>query len=108
MTFWKASRIGNRAHSLLPKFVDPWAEITPSALAGPGVSRPTALTLLMAIPARSAACFSATSICFRVTAGPRPTSDGDSSISEMWNVPSSPRSVTLTLVPPRSTPAKKF
>ena len=53
-----APRTSNPRQASLAKFVAPRAAITPSALTGPGVSRPTARTRARGVPVISSTCSS--------------------------------------------------
>ena len=57
-------------HSGWLKFVEPLDEITPSALAGPGVSRPTATTAPGGSPVCASTASNAWRSASRVAAGP--------------------------------------
>ena len=65
-----APRKSKPHHSGSEKFVAPLLEMTPVALAGPGVSRPTASTDAAGTPATSSASAMAAPIASRAATGP--------------------------------------
>ena len=84
-----SARMSNPAQSGWTKLVEPRALSTPAALAGPGVSSPTATTSSRRMPALSAAIFRPSSICCRQTSGPCFESAGCSHSPSMRNCSSS-------------------
>ena len=99
-----AARKSNPHHSGWAKLVAPRLEMTPSALAGPGVSSPTATTLLRATPVREIAAVNTSRIASIAAAGPSVTRLGTSSIPPTRNTPPSTSTVALVFVPPTSRP----
>src|SRR5580658_7780994 len=87
-----------------PKFVAPLDEMTPSPLAGPGVSRPTARTAVIGSPVNASTCCTQSTSDWMALSGPSLTLLGTSAISSMRNRPSESRIVPLLAVPPLSTP----
>src|SRR5512132_4027619 len=78
--------------------------MTPSALAGPGVSRPTARTDVLAVPVCSRMWSSACTSASTATSGPSCTELGVSTSRSTRNFPEASRTVALLLVPPLSRP----
>ena len=98
-----APRTSNPDQAGCEKLVDPTEEITPSALAGPGVSRPTTRTSDRSMPVAS-------STARTPARGPRPplpalgTRLGISSRRSTRNRPAASTTVALFAVPPLSRP----
>ena len=86
------------------KFTAPRVEITPSALAGPGVSRPTARTASRRTPVRPSTPVNASLSASMATAGPSPTRLGVSTSRSTRNWPVQSSTVALMAVPPLSRP----
>src|SRR4029453_17605441 len=78
--------------------------MTPSAEAGPGVSRPTARTGVLAVPVCSRMWSSACTSASTATSGPSCTQLGVSTSRSTRNRPEGSRTVALLLVPPLSRP----
>src|SRR5690348_817264 len=91
-------------HSGWLKFVEPLDEITPSALAGPGVSRPTATTAEGGSPVWASTDSNAWRSASRAAGGPSSTQLGVSHRSSTRNRPKPSRTVALVAVPPMSRP----
>src|SRR5580704_6918601 len=87
-----------------PKFVAPLDEMTPSRLAGPGVSRPTARTDVLGTPVSSSTCCTESTSDWMALSGPSLTSLGASTIWSRRNRPLESRIVPLFMVPPLSRP----
>jgi hypothetical protein len=86
------------------KFVEPFDEMTPSALAGPGVSRPTARTRLSGVLVRARIPVNASASCSTADSGPSCTRLGFSTRRSTRNWPVASRTVALLHVPPLSRP----
>src|SRR2546423_109412 len=86
------------------KLVDPLDEMTPVALAGPGVSRPTAATADRAVPVSARMLSIASASASTATSGPSSTRLGVSTMRSTRNRPDASRTVALLLVPPLSRP----
>ena len=81
-----------------------WHPVTrsrPVALAGPGVSRPTASTAASGTPAASSAASIDTAMASRAASGPSLTRLGDSTMWSTRNVPETSSTVALVFVPRR-------
>src|SRR5690349_188791 len=91
-------------HSRCEKFVAPFDEITPSALAGPGVSRPTAATRDSGTPVSERMLVSASASASMAAAGPSSTRLGTSTMRSTRNWPAESSTVALFAVPPLSRP----
>ena len=91
-------------HSGVEKLVAPRDEITPSALAGPGVSRPTARTAARGVPVAASTDSSAPTIASTAICGPSTTRLGTSTSVSTRNSPADVRTVALLEVPPLSRP----
>ena len=86
------------------KFVEPFDEITPSALAGPGVSRPTARTRVSGVLVSSRMPRNASASCSTADSGPSCTRLGFSTSRSTRNCPVASSTVALLQVPPLSRP----
>ena len=82
----------------------PRDEMTPSALAGPGVSRPTARTRSRAMPVRRRTSSNERTRASIATSGPSVTRLGLSRSSSTRKRPEASRTVALFLLPPLSSP----
>jgi hypothetical protein len=91
-------------HSRWEKLVAPFDEMTPVALAGPGVSSPTARTSVRTVPVSSRIPSNAVASESTATEGPSSTRLGVSTrrSTRYWPVASS--TVALLVVPPLSSP----
>src|ERR1019366_4196035 len=87
-----------------PTFVAPLDDMTPSPLAGPGVSRPTARTEVIGMPVSSSTCWTESASDWMGLSGPSLTSLGSSAIWLRRNRPPESRIVPLFMVPPLSRP----
>src|ERR1700744_6482461 len=94
----------NRAQSGCPKFVAPPVTSTPSALAGPGVSSPTARTQSLGTPLIASTLSKESTSAVMALSGPSRTRLGNSAISAMRNLPSESSTVPLFAVPLLSMP----
>src|SRR6266545_853758 len=99
-----APRKSNPRHSGWEKLVEPREEITPVALAGPGVSSPTAVTAVREMPVRARMLSIAPASASTATAGPSSTRLGVSTMRSTRNRPEASSTVALLLVPPLSRP----
>src|SRR5271155_659043 len=99
-----APRISKPPQPASPKFVAPLEEMTPSALAGPGVSRPIARTAASGTPVSARTCSTASIRDWMALSGPSLTLLGTSAIWSRRNRPSESRIVPLFVVPPLSRP----
>ena len=99
-----APRISKPPQPASPKFVAPLEEMTPSALAGPGVSRPIARTAASGTPVSPSTCSTASIRDRMALSGPSLTLLGTSAIWSRRNRPSESRIVPLFVVPPLSRP----
>src|SRR5438105_4782246 len=99
-----APRKSNPPQPSCPKFVEPFDEITPSALAGPGVSSPTARTRSRAVPVRWRMESKASMSAATATAGPSRTRLGVSTRRSTRQPLAGSMTVALFLVPPLSRP----
>src|SRR5262245_53073532 len=99
-----APRKSKPHHAGCEKFVAPFEEITPSALAGPGVSRPTARTAVWSKPVSCRMLASECASASTATSGPSLTRLGVSTIPSTRNSPDASRTVALFIVPPLSRP----
>src|SRR5579859_626418 len=100
----RAPRMSKPRHSGWEKLVDPLEEITPSALAGPGVSSPTAATRERSMPVSARIPSSASASASTATTGPSSTRLGVSTIRSTRNRPELSSTVALLAVPPLSRP----
>ena len=73
-----AVRMSKPPQPASPKFVAPLDEMTPSALAGPGVSRPIAATLASGVPVKASTYSTASVSALRALSGPSRTRLGTS------------------------------
>src|SRR5580693_10542364 len=99
-----ALRISKPPQPASPKFVAPLEEMTPSALAGPGVSRPIARTAASGTPVSASTCSTASIRDWMALSGPSRTLLGTSAIWSRRNRPAESRIVPLFVVPPLSRP----
>src|SRR5262245_42233732 len=86
------------------KLVAPLDEITPSALAGPGVSSPTASTEARTVPVSARIASNASARASTATSGPSSTRLGVSMRRSTRNRPDPSSTVALFVVPPLSIP----
>ena len=109
-TTGRPSRSSRAARMLKPpqpgwrKLVAPLEDRTPSALAGPGVSSPTAVTAARSTPVTSSTCANEAASDSIATSGPSRTRLGRSSMCSIRNRPDGSSTVALFMVPPLSTP----
>src|SRR5579884_1236866 len=101
---WSAPRKSYPRQTGWEKLVEPFDESTPSALAGPGVSRPTAATEARENAVMASTPSSNWERVLRAASGPSKTRLGLSTMSLIRKVPSVANTVALTLVPPTSRP----
>src|SRR6266508_1236648 len=99
-----APRISKPYQSGCAKLVAPRADNTPSALAGPGVSRPTATTADLGVPVRRRTPSSDSTRAAMATSGPSRTRLRVSTRLSTRKLPAESRTVALLLVPPLSRP----
>src|ERR1700722_10028539 len=99
-----APRMSKPPQPASPKFVAPLEEMTPSALAGPGVSRPIARTAASGTPVSPSTCSTASIRDWMALSGPSLTLLGTSAIWSRRNRPWGSRTVALFVVPPLSSP----
>src|SRR5882672_1976150 len=100
----RATLMLNLDQSGCPKFVAPPVTRTPSALAGPGVSSPTARTRSLGTPVIVSTLSKESTSAVMALSGPSRTRLGSSAISAIRNVPSASSTVPLFAVPPLSMP----
>ncbi len=100
-----ARRTSKPRHSALAKLVAPFDEMTPSAVTGPGVSRPTARTAARGVPVNSSTSSSDRASASIALSGPSRTRLGDSAMSSTRKRPAASSTVALIVVPPLSSPA---
>jgi len=100
----RAARILNLDQSGWPKLVAPPVASTPSALAGPGVSRPTARTRCRETPVIPSTLSRVSTRAVMALSGPSRTRLGSSAISVTRNLPAESSTVPLFAVPPLSIP----
>src|SRR6266536_579040 len=99
-----APRKSNPRQAGCEKLVAPFEEITPSALAGPGVSSPSARTDALVVPVSSRIWSNARTSAPTATSGPSCTKLGTSTSRSTRNRPEASSTVALLLVPPQSRP----
>src|SRR5262249_24896179 len=100
----RARRKSKPRHPAWEKFVEPFDEMTPAALAGPGESRPTARILPRGTPVRARIPSKASWSAWIATSGPSWTRLGVSTIWSTRKPPVGVRTVALFLLPPLSWP----